>query len=49
MLVSVRGSHHKFFHSDLKRMVVVPHPRKDIPTGTVLSIYEVGRRTEARP
>ncbi|MFN3349383.1 type II toxin-antitoxin system HicA family toxin [Pseudorhodoplanes sp.] len=37
--VSVRGSHHKFVHRDLKRVVIVPHPRKDIPPGTVRSIY----------
>ena len=39
-LVSVRGSHHKFVHRKLKRVVVVPHPRKDIPPGTVRSIYQ---------
>ncbi|MGE0611490.1 MAG: type II toxin-antitoxin system HicA family toxin [Hyphomicrobiales bacterium] len=38
-LVSVRGSHHKFVHRDLRRVVVVPHPRRDIPGGTVLAIY----------
>lgn len=37
--VSVRGSHHKFVHRTLKRMVIVTHPRKDIPPGTVRSIY----------
>jgi predicted RNA binding protein YcfA (HicA-like mRNA interferase family) len=38
--VSVRGSHHKFFNARLKRVVIVPHPRKDIPVGTVRSIYK---------
>ena len=38
-LVSVRGSHHKFVHRAKKRMVIVPHPRKDMPPGTVRSIY----------
>ncbi len=38
-LVSVRGSHHKFRHAD-GRMVIVTHPRKDIPPGTLRSIYE---------
>jgi predicted RNA binding protein YcfA (HicA-like mRNA interferase family) len=38
VLVSVRGSHHKFRHSD-GRLVIVTHPRKDIPAGTVRSIY----------
>lgn len=37
--VSVRGSHHKYVHRTLRRMVIVPHPRKDIPPGTVRSIY----------
>lgn len=37
--VSVRGSHHKYVHKGLRRMVIVPHPRKDIPPGTVRSIY----------
>jgi predicted RNA binding protein YcfA (HicA-like mRNA interferase family) len=38
-LVSVRGSHHKFRHAD-GRMVIVTHPRRDIPLGTLRSIYE---------
>lgn len=38
VLVSVRGSHHKYRHPD-GRTVIVPHPRKDIPAGTVRSIY----------
>ena len=37
-LVSVRGSHHKFRNAS-GRIVVVTHPRKDIPVGTVASIY----------
>ena len=37
--VSVRGSHHKYVHRKLKLIVIVPHPRKDIPPGTVRSIY----------
>ena len=46
-LVSVRGSHHKVLHPGLKRIVIVPHPRKDIPAGTVQAIYDqaVGRGT----
>jgi predicted RNA binding protein YcfA (HicA-like mRNA interferase family) len=38
-LESVRGSHHKFVHPKWRRMVIVPHPRKDLPAGTVRSIY----------
>lgn len=39
VLKSTRGSHHKFWHAEMKRVVIVPHPRKDIPKGTVRSIY----------
>ena len=39
LLVSVRGSHHKYWHPVEKRLVIVPHPRRDIPLGTVRSIY----------
>jgi len=38
-LVSVRGSHHKFRHTATGRTVIVTHPRRDIPAGTVRSIY----------
>jgi predicted RNA binding protein YcfA (HicA-like mRNA interferase family) len=37
---SIRGSHHKFVHPVSRRVVIVPHPRKDIPPGTVRSIYK---------
>lgn len=39
ILVSVRGSHHKYRHAENGRTVILPHPRKDIPAGTVRSIY----------
>lgn len=39
-LISVRGSHHKFRHPGMKRVVVVPHPKRDLPRGTVRSIYK---------
>jgi predicted RNA binding protein YcfA (HicA-like mRNA interferase family) len=35
-LVAVRGTHHKFRKGE--RTVVVPHPKKDLPTGTARSI-----------
>jgi len=38
--VSVRGSHHKFVHKEKHLMVIVTHPRRDIPAGTVRSIYK---------
>lgn len=36
-LVSVNGSHHKLRKGD--RTVIVPHPKKDLPRGTVSSIH----------
>jgi predicted RNA binding protein YcfA (HicA-like mRNA interferase family) len=38
-LVSVAGSHHKFLHRLLRRRVIVPHPKRDLPIGTVRAIY----------
>ena len=38
-LVSVRGSHHKFVRRQLRRRVIVPHPKRDLPLGTVRAIY----------
>lgn len=39
VLVSVRGSHHKYRDVEGGRTVILPHPRRDIPIGTVRSIY----------
>ena len=36
-LVSVRGSHHKFKKDE--RTIIIPHPRKDLPTGTLRAIH----------
>ncbi len=36
--VKVAGSHHKLRKGDT--IVIVPHPKKDLPTGTVRSIYK---------
>ena len=36
VLVSVKGSHHKFRKGET--VVIVPHPKKDLPTGTARSI-----------
>ncbi|MDR1876406.1 MAG: type II toxin-antitoxin system HicA family toxin [Flavobacteriaceae bacterium] len=36
----VKGSHHVFKHPIKKGIVVLPHPRKDIPTGTANSILK---------
>ncbi|MGZ9410377.1 MAG: type II toxin-antitoxin system HicA family toxin [Methylocystis sp.] len=37
--VRVTGSHHHFAKSGRRDIVTVPHPRKDIPIGTVKHIY----------
>lgn len=34
----VKGSHHHFRHPTKKGIVTVPHPKKDIPIGTLRSI-----------
>ena len=35
-LISVAGSHHKFRKGSIT--VIVPHPKKDLPTGTAKAI-----------
>ena len=35
-LVSIRGSHHKFRKGGLT--IVVPHPKRNLPTGTARAI-----------
>ncbi len=37
-----RGSHHQFVHPDRPGRVTVKHPGKDIPIGTLRSIYRKG-------
>jgi predicted RNA binding protein YcfA (HicA-like mRNA interferase family) len=40
-LKRVTGSHHIYFHKELKKTVVVPvHGNKDIPKGTFMSILK---------
>lgn len=39
-LVNVVGSHHQFKHPNKKGRVTVKHPQKDIPKGTLNSIYK---------
>ncbi|MBJ7579448.1 type II toxin-antitoxin system HicA family toxin [Devosia sp. MC532] len=36
--VARRGSHVQFKHNDLVGWVTVPHPKRDIPLGTLRSI-----------
>ena len=38
--VAVRGSHHQFKHADKPGRVTVPHPKKDLPIGTVNAILK---------
>jgi predicted RNA binding protein YcfA (HicA-like mRNA interferase family) len=38
-LVHIRGSHHQYKHPAKLGRVTVPHPKKDLPTGTVRSIF----------
>ena len=33
-----KGSHHKFHHPVTGKVVIVPHPKKDLPTGTARAI-----------
>jgi len=37
-LVASRGNHHQFNHPERPGRVTVPHPKRDIPVGTSLSI-----------
>jgi len=40
ILDRVRGSHHVFIHPTRSGVVVIPHPKKDLPIGTVRSILK---------
>lgn len=39
MHVAAKGDHFQFKHPQKPGRVTVPHPKKDIPKGTVVSIY----------
>jgi len=39
--VSKNGSHIKFKHSKKSGIVVIPHPKKDMPTGTAEKILKM--------
>jgi predicted RNA binding protein YcfA (HicA-like mRNA interferase family) len=39
--IRVSGSHHHFKHAVRRGLVTVPHPRKDLPIGTVKSILKI--------
>lgn len=38
--VRVTGSHHHFKHPSKVGLVTIPHPKKDLPLGTVKSILK---------
>ena len=38
--VATSGSHRHFKHATKPGKVTVPHPRKDVPTGTLRSIFK---------
>ena len=39
-LVRITGSHHHFRHAGKPGLVTVPHPKKDLPAGTLNSILK---------
>jgi len=39
-LVATKGSHQQFKHDQKSGRVTVPHPKKDIPKGTIISIFK---------
>ena len=38
--VRTSGSHHHFKHPEKEGLVTVPHPKKDLPIGTVNNILK---------
>jgi len=40
ILVRTVGSHHQFKHPDKPGKVTVPHPKRDLPRGTVNSVLK---------
>jgi predicted RNA binding protein YcfA (HicA-like mRNA interferase family) len=39
ILVHVRGSHHQFKHPKKPGRVTLPHPKRDLPIGTLRNIF----------
>ena len=37
----VKGDHHTFKHPDKAELVTLTHPKRDLPTGLVRSIYRI--------
>jgi len=40
ILHNIRGSHYQFKHSIKLGKVTIPHPKSDLPIGTVKSIFK---------
>ncbi len=40
VLVASKGSHHQFKHPDRPGRATVPHPKHDLPAGTLKSIFK---------
>ena len=40
VIVNARGSHCQYKHPEKKGRVTVPHPKADLPIGTVKSIFK---------
>ncbi|MGD2085617.1 MAG: type II toxin-antitoxin system HicA family toxin [Candidatus Aminicenantes bacterium] len=36
----MKGSHHIYYHNELKRRVIVPLHKRDLPTGTFYQIIK---------
>ena len=41
ILDRVKGDHHTFKHPDKEELISLPHPKKDLATGIVRSIYRI--------
>jgi predicted RNA binding protein YcfA (HicA-like mRNA interferase family) len=39
-LIRISGSHHHFRHAVKAGLVTIPHPKKDLPPGTLSSILK---------
>ena len=40
VLNRIKGSHHIYYHPEMKRRVVVPFHKRDLPKGTLLEILK---------
>lgn len=40
ILVRTKGSHHQFKHPEKPGLVTVPHPKRDLPAGTLKAIFK---------